>query len=280
MGAGQQPPPPPPPPGSWDGRDWKEWGRDLKRDIHQRAESDWRRPRHPQGVLFGMIIVAVGLVLLLDNLGVPGFQHLWRFWPVILIVVGASRLLQCRSTGGLIWGLVVAGIGTVFLLDNLGFSINLGIFWPVILIGFGLSMLLRSGERSRAGRGTWLPGPMPGTETTSRPDFHLWALFGGGRRRIDTKEFRGGDVLAIFGGYEIDLRDAAMVEDKAVIDANAMFGGVEIWIPQNWTVEVVGHGIFGGYDDKTLPPRINPGDKPQHLVLTGYAMFGGVTVKN
>jgi hypothetical protein len=59
-----------------------------------------------------------------------------------------------------------------------------------------------------------------------------------------------------------------------------MFGGVEIWVPQNWTVEVVGHGIFGGYDDKTLPPRINPGDKPQHLVLTGYAMFGGVTVKN
>lgn len=226
-----------------------------------------------------MIVVAIGVVFLLNNLGIPGFDHLWRFWPVILMVIGLSKIVENPSPAGFIWGLVVAGVGTIFLLDHFGIHIDLSVFWPVILIGIGLSMLARNFGRSGSMPRPWVGGPGAGASITTS-DFHLWALFGGGRRRIDTKEFRGGDVIAIFGGYEIDLRDAAMADGKAMIDANAMFGGVDIWIPQNWMVEVVGHGIFGGYDDKTMPPRINPGDKPQHLVVTGYAMFGGITVKN
>ena len=304
MGAPQSPPPPTPPPGGWNRHDWKDWGERLRDDIHRRsAGPDWRYRRTSSHLLMGVVIVGIGVLLLLDNLGIPGISDVWRFWPVILIVVGLSRIVENPSPSGAIWGLVVAGIGTIFLLDHLGFHISFHIFWPVILIGFGLSMLARNfgggGYQSRRWMGgpggyggpggvggpggiggpSGIGGPAMGS-STSGPDFHLWTFFGGGRRRIDTKQFRGGDVLAIFGGYNIDLRDAVMADGKAVIDANSMFGGVDIWVPQNWTVEVVGHGVFGGFDDKTLPPRINPADKPQHLVVTGYAMFGGVTVKN
>lgn len=254
-------------------------------------------------MLVGVIIVFIGVLLLLDNLGIPGIGDVWRFWPVILIAVGLSRIVDNPSPSGMIWGVVVAGAGALILLDHLGvLRVSFNIFWPVIVIGFGLSMLARNFGQGY-GRGPWGGGPggsgppagqggpgapggpgptsgYPYGSGISAPDFHLWAMFGGGRRRIDSKQFRGGDVLAVFGGYNIDLRDAVMADGKAVVDANAMFGGVDIWVPQNWTVEVVGHGIFGGFDDKTMPPRINPGDKPQHLVVTGYAMFGGVTVKN
>jgi len=276
------PPPPPPAPGGWDGRDWKEWGRNLGDDIRNRTRQDWgRRPHTPHHLLIGMIIVAVGVLLLLQNLGFPFVHILWQFWPVILIALGLTRILENRSPAGLVWGLVVAGIGAIFLLDHFGIHIDFGVIWPVFVIGFGLSLLARNFARGGPAPRPWVGGPgVSGSATISVADFHLWALFGGGRRRIDSKQFRGGDVVCIFGGYQIDLRDAVMAENKAVIDANAMFGGVEIWVPQNWTVEVVGHGIFGGYDDKTLPPRISPADKPQHLLLTGYAMFGGVTVKN
>src|SRR5581483_3666618 len=147
MGAGQNPSPPPPPPppsGGWDGRDWKEWGRNLESNIRQRsaqADGRWRRSPAPHRMVMGMIIVAIGLVLLLDNLGIPGFGDLWRFWPVILIVISLSKIVENPSPAGFIWGLVVGGVGTVFLLDHLGVHVNLSIFWPVILIGFGLSML-------------------------------------------------------------------------------------------------------------------------------------------
>ena len=296
MGAPQSPPPPPPP-GGWNHQDW---GDRLRDDIHRRAYRDWRYRRTSSHVVFGMIVVGLGVLLLLNNLGLPWIGDVWRFWPVILIVIGLSRIADNPSVGGAIWGLIIAGVGTVFLLDHLGFHISLGVFWPVILIGFGLSVLARNFGRGDDPR-QWIGGssggsggagstggssgptvpPNPGyPPPMSGPDFHLWALFGGGRRRIDTKQFRGGDVLAVFGGYNIDLRDAIMVDGKAVIDANAMFGGVDLLIPQNWTIEITGHGIFGAFEDKTMPPRINPGDKPQHLIVTGYAMFGGVTVKN
>jgi hypothetical protein len=58
-----------------------------------------------------------------------------------------------------------------------------------------------------------------------------------------------------------------------------MFGGIDIRVPETWAVTVRGTGVFGGYEDKTIEPR--PTDpKPPHLIITGVALFGGVTVKN
>lgn len=106
-------------------------------------------------------------------------------------------------------------------------------------------------------------------------------MFGGVRRRLDGKDFRGGEAIAMFGGIEIDLRSAGMSSKVAVVDANAMFGGVEIRVPDTWSVLVKGIGIFGGYEDKAAPPRvIDTGVQPPQLTVTGYAIFGGVTVRN
>src|SRR5579884_761448 len=152
MGAGQNPSPPPPPPppsGGWDGRDWKEWGRNLETDIRRRSEQgDWTwKRRAPHHMFIGMVIIAVGVLLLLENLHIPGIHDLWRFWPVILIVVGLSRIGERPSPAAMIWGCVVAGIGTVFLLHNYGIYIDLGLLWPVAIIGFGLMLLAKNLSR-------------------------------------------------------------------------------------------------------------------------------------
>jgi hypothetical protein len=104
-------------------------------------------------------------------------------------------------------------------------------------------------------------------------------VFGGVRRRIVSQEFEGGEVSAIFGGVEIDLRAAGTKKDEVVIEMNAIFGGVELMVPDTWDVVVRGAGIFGGYEDKTGPRREPPsGGKRPLLVITGEAVFGGVTV--
>jgi predicted membrane protein len=83
----------------------------------------------------------------------------------------------------------------------------------------------------------------------------------------------------MFGGVGIDLRQAGIRGDSAVIDVTSMFGGVEFKVPTNWIV--VGHvfALFGGFGNKTVQPSADmPGVK--RLYIKGSAMFGGVEVKN
>jgi hypothetical protein len=105
-------------------------------------------------------------------------------------------------------------------------------------------------------------------------------VFGGAKRVVGSQDFRGGEVVAIFGGVELDLRQAGMAGDSAVLEITAIFGGVELKIPQHWSAVVEGAGIFGGYSDETLQP--NPAQFPgaKRLIVKGSAVFGGVEVKN
>src|SRR5487761_2687890 len=73
---------------------------------------------------------------------------------------------------------------------------------------------------------------------------------------------------------------AASPLEELHIEANSIFGGIELRVPEAWTITVKGVGIFGGYEDKTLDARIAPTAKQPHLIVSGLAMFGGVTVRN
>ena len=205
--------------------------------------------------------------------------------------------------GGRIWGGIVFAVGVVFLLQN--FNVIHGdvwrFLWPAVLIMVGLGMLAKAIDRGTIG------GPAPGTAADAarnlgekiRNDVHdrimsdiggtrnfssaadsvsEWAVFGGTRRRVTSQNFQGGEAFAMFGGVVIDLRNAG-AEGEVYIEANSIFGGVEIRVPENWTVIVKGVGIFGGYEDKTLDTRIAPDTKQTQLVVNGVAIFGGVTVR-
>jgi predicted membrane protein len=192
---------------------------------------------------------------------------------VILIVFGLSRAFEACSPSGRILGSFIAIIGALWLAENLQlFYINFGYVWPLLLIAFGLSMLWRGMDRRRIAAGK----PAGGTDSTVTS----FVMFSGSRRRIDSEDFQGGQLTAMFGGIELDLRRAHIKQDKAVLDATAMFGGIEITVPDEWTVSVTGMGIFGGFEDKTHPPKLAPGVAPQNLEVTGTAMFGGVSVRN
>jgi hypothetical protein len=255
------------------------------------------------GLVIGLILAGIGAVLLLQNFGIFPNQDLWDFWPVILIVAGIARASTAFSVTGRVWGGLVALGGLLFLASNFGyFHRNLWeFFWPVILILAGGVMLVRGLERNHyldqwrsgggaAGSGTGPapgtnPGSSPGSSSGAPPDsramnlVHEFAIFGGGHRRIDSQEFEGGDAVALFGGVQLDLRQAETKLPEFNIDVTAAFGGVEIRVPETWAVSMRVTSIFGGYDDKThVPP---PGAaKPPTLVITGAVIFGGLAVKN
>ena len=79
------------------------------------------------------------------------------------------------------------------------------------------------------------------------------------------------------GGCEVDLRQASIMNGPAVIDAFALWGGVEIKVPKDWSVTVKGIPVIGAYEDSTEPPAVDTG---QHLVVKGFAIMGGIEVTN
>lgn len=103
------------------------------------------------------------------------------------------------------------------------------------------------------------------------------AVFGGVDRRISEPDFHGAQCTAVFGGCKIDLRDAQIQGREAVLNTYAVFGGVEIRVPENWEVVSRGVAIFGGFENRTRRPS---GPDTKTLILDGMAIFGGVSVKD
>jgi predicted membrane protein len=264
---------------------------EFQERMRQRSERRSHRHRYHAGlggILFGSAIVLIGVLFLLQNLDIIRVDNAWRLiGPSLLIAFGVSRAIDSYRPGGRLWGALIAAAGVLLLLGNLRI-IDPHIWryiWPLFIIAVGLQMLLRGSIYRRrwpapeSGEGGGKPQPGDGGPVGPSSDrLNEWAFFGAVRRRVDSKQFEGGEVNAMFGGVELDLRDAAITKDEAVIEANATFGGVEIRVPESWNVIVAGQGIFGGYEDKRL--RTHSQEARPRVVIVGHAVFGGVSIEN
>jgi len=272
----------------------KKFSDDLRERIHSKVEAsmntgDEKQEKHRRpivigihlgkrscggGLLWGLILIAIGLVLLLDHMGIISVDHLWRFWPLLLIVAGASNVMAPERR---LWGIVLIIAGTLLQLNQLGIShFGWADFWPIILISIGVLVLWGSFE---ARRRPAVAAPRGGDPRTTLNES---VVFGGIERRITSQDFQGGNVNAVFGGVEIDLSEASMQADEATLEINAIFGGVELRVPATWQVAFRGSPIFGGIADKTRTAREDDPDRPKGktLILTGAIIFGGVEIKN
>src|SRR5260370_41841362 len=112
------------------------WARKQERWA-QRHERWTRRHSPMHGVFVGGLIITVGVVFLLDNLGIIGLHDVWAYWPVILIAFGLARIVESHGPAAIVWGSVVAGIGALLLADNLNLiTFDWRIVWPVLVIAW------------------------------------------------------------------------------------------------------------------------------------------------
>lgn len=211
-------------------------------------------------IFFGLLLLALGGVFLAENL--TAFEFDWgEWWPAILIILGVVSLPSSRWTG-----VVLTLVGAVFLVDNLDLlAVNIGDFWPVALIAVGVWVLF--GGRERRTRG----GPAADAQAD---DLEASASFGSVERRVTSKSFRGGKVSVMFGSADVDLRDARLAGESAVLHLDVLFGSAEIRVPDGWAVEVRASATLGGVEVN----RRAPAEPSATLVLTGSCTFGGITV--
>ena len=217
-------------------------------------------------LVIGLFVIVLGLLWTLDNLGYREIGDIWRWWPVVLVVIGLQRALQSR--GSRLGGGVIAGIGIVLLFDQLEwFDFDLSELWPLVLVLIGGSMVwgaLTRGRDPKLGSGS------------SNAWIQAAAILGASNRSTASPEFRGGEATAVLGGCDIDLTHASVAAGEAVVDVFAFWGGIDIRVPEDWTVIVEATAILAGIEDKTRRPPT----ATKRLVVKGLVIMGGVEIKN
>lgn len=276
-----------------------------------------RSPQLAGRFVAGAILIVLGVLFLLDNLDVVNARDVLRFWPLVLIALGLTRLLAPRRPEDLTGAIVLLFLGGVFLLRALHIPwFRLRSVWPLLLVLIG-GMIIWQGLRGRSSASAAAPpppGPLPDrapeSPKPSEPEpgpsdraaqgalaglvatrglrgdpeardsvLSEFALMGGGELVVHSQDFRGGEVTAIMGGFEIDLRGAQIQGDSATIEIFTLFGGIEFKVPQEWHVVLQGTPMLGMFSNTAKPlPETSAARKT--LILKGAAIMGGVEVKN
>ena len=239
------------------------------------------QPDRSGRALGGIIIVVAGLVLLVDKAGAD-LPNWVTSWPMIPIVAGLFH--GARNNFKSWQWLIPVGIGLLFLTGEIIEDYSMDrFFWPIIIITIGLVMIFRP----RRSQNSWNSWRKKGREIEAgvlaenlEGDFvEAVTIFGGTKKVIISKNFKGGEAVTVFGGTEVNLTQAD-VQDRAVLELVQVFGGTKLVVPSNWkihTEEVV--CIFGGIDDKRIPTTLTA-DTNKTLVLKGMCMFGGIDIKS
>ena len=230
------------------------------------------KPRLSSQVVVGLMIVAAGVIFTLDNFGIVHSEDYLRYWPIALVLIGATKVWQARLDGhGWLSGSMFLGIGSYMLINRIAYiRIDPREIFPAFLVFLG-GYLVWHGVigRSRTAR----PG-----DGLNR--FSALAIMGGAARRSNSQNFEGADLTAIMGGFDVDLRDASIAPNtQAVIDVFAFWGGLDLKVPEDWVVINRVMPFMGGVDDKTRTP-IASSTTPKQLVVRGLVIMGGISIRN
>jgi predicted membrane protein len=231
----------------------------------------------------GLILILVGGVLFADRMGFD-FPH-WLFsWQMLVILIGLISGIKHRFQNNS-W-LIMVAIGTFFLADEIIMDWHLKpFFWPLIIIGMGLLFILRPKSRWTGSRRNWRNSeyiksyPLQSQESNSGEDvIDSTSIFGGVKKVITSKNFKGGEIVCFMGGAEYNLSQAD-ITGPVTIEITQAFGGTKLIVPPHWEIKTESVAIFGGIEDKR---PIQPGafDPNKLLILKGTTIFGGIEIKS
>jgi preprotein translocase subunit Sec61beta len=221
-------------------------------------------------LVLGVAIIVGGLVLTLENLGLIHGHVLLNLWPLVLVAMGIAKLRQEGGNSGLGGWLFIVG-GCFALLFNFAGERLSDAIGPMLVVGLGILIVVKALKQNRG---------IPPELARSDDFLQGTAIFGGFKRRVLTQAFKGGELTAIFGGYEVDLRQANLNTGQARIDVFVLFGGGEIRVPEGWEISNRATAMFGALNDSTHHgPSPQGGERPR-LVVTGLILFGGTEVKS
>jgi predicted membrane protein len=218
-------------------------------------------------MIFGLIVLTLGVLWTLDNLGLVDSGAILRWWPALLVVWGVMQMTGFCCRQQMVSGAVFSIAGLVLLGTEAHLlRVHFWQLWPVVMIVLGASLITRS-----------FRGPAAAAPADRLSQVSTFVIMGGLHVKNESQEFRGGDVSAVMGGVEVDLRGAKTVEPQVVLDVFAWWGGIDLFVPRDWRVVSEVIPMMAGFEDHSVKPE---GEARTTLVIRGMAVMGGIEVKN
>lgn len=218
-------------------------------------------------LIWGILFIIVGLIFGLNAMGITDINIFFRGWWTLFIIIPSliGVIKESYKVGNYIWLL----IGIVLLLSAQGI-INFSTIWklalPTILVIIGLSIIFKDVVGSKINDKI--------KELNKQGKTEYYATFSGEELTFSGSEFKGASLNAIFGGIDINLKDA-VIEEDIVINSTAVFGGVDILVPNNVNVKVKSSSIFGGTDNKMTENKENV----PTIYVKAFNLFGGTEIR-
>ena len=220
-----------------------------------------------RSILWGIVLVIVGILLALRSLDVINFDIFFDGWWTLFIIIPC--FIDLFKEDGKMGNFIGLLIGIVLLLacnDILPIEYVWKLIVPVVIILIGISCIFKN----------FLMNKVSEKVSAINSDKEYSATFSSQKINFKDEKFEGCEVSVVFGGAELDLRDA-IIEKDVVINLSSIFGGIDVFVPSNCKVKVTSNSMFGGVDNKIKNPHIT--DKSKTIYINASCVFGGVEVK-
>ena len=223
-----------------------------------------------RNIILGIILIVIGIALAGDALNLFHFNLFFKgWWTLFIIIPSIIGLVSDEDKKGNLIGLIIGILLLLACYDIINFEIIWKLLLPVIIIVFGFSLIFKNYVDKEVTKNIDnLKGKL------NKNDGYA-GIFSSQDIKLDNEKFKGTNMNAIFGAIKFDLREA-IIDDDVLIDATSVFGGIDIFVPDNVIVKIKSTSLFGGVSNKKSS-RKNAKDKI--IYINANCIFGGVTIK-
>ena len=217
-------------------------------------------------VLWGICFILVGIIVLLNSLGIIDINIFFKgWWTLVIIIPSFIGLIKDEDK---IWSIFFLILGIALLLSSRGLfnmTIIAKCILPAILIVIGINIIFKDKSKSKVNDKI--------KEVHNKDSAEYYATFSGQNLDFSEQEFKGAKLNAIFGGIDLDLTKADIKED-ATLEVLTVFGGVDIKVPNDVAVKVKSSSIFGGVSNKANTESVK-----RVIYIKAICVFGGCDIK-
>ena len=219
-------------------------------------------------IIWGVVLIIGGIIFALNTLNITNIDVFFDGWWTLIIII--PHLVGLFTEREKIRNIIGIFVGVVLLLccqGILSFSMIMKLSVPAVIVIIGVKLLfggLFGGKANEMISEMQKKGKEPRTACACFSTFEM---------KCDGEAFDGAELTAAFGNVKCDLRNAIIGKDCA-IKVSAVFGGIDILVPENVNVKVDSTSIFGVASNKTALHK-----DATTIYVNGVCMFGGVEIK-
>lgn len=223
-----------------------------------------------KGLIWGIVLIAVGVILggkLLGFFDVNLFFNGW--WTLFIIIPSFIGIITDKEKVGHFVFFIIGVLLLLAFLNIINFEIMWKLLLPIVLVIIGLSIIFKNVFNKGINENI-----KDLNQKMNNNDGYA-ATFSGQDVKFDGEEFKGTNLNAVFGGIKLDLRKA-IINNDVVINASAIFGGIDIYVPDGYKVKIKSNSIFGGVSEN----KKNSVEESSYTIfINATCMFGGVEIK-